>query len=203
MMNRRAFELSIGTVVSLVLILIIFSASLYFIRQFFITIPATSEAIDQDTEAHIRDLLREGKTVALPLNKRTTVRGGQTTAWLGIENKLGQQNDFRLSVVFDTGFDVHERPLTTVEATHITNNWLLYNDGPYTIPNNAFKATLIRLKAGDTITADGASTPRGYYVFNVCVYHTALTPPCTQLQADATPDAFYTGKLYKLILEVV
>jgi hypothetical protein len=203
MIDKRGFELSIGTVVSLVLIIIIFSASLFFIRQFFIKIPAAAENIDKETEAQIRDLLREGNLVALPINKKTLVRGEQDTYWLGIENKLNKQTDFRIAIVFNAAYDTRERPITNVDAAHITQRWALYNPGPYTIPNAAFKAALIRVEAGDTIDLSGTPTPKGYYVFNVCVYHTAQTPPCTQAQADATPDLFYTGKLHKLLIEVV
>ena len=202
-MNKKAFELGIGTVVSLVLIIIIFSSSLFFIRQFFIKIPIAAENIDAETEAQIRDLLRDGQLVALPINKKTLVRGEQDTYWLGIDNKLNKQADFRIAVVFNAAYDTREKPITNVDAGHITQRWVLYNPGPYTIPNAAFKAALIRTEAGNTIDTAGTSTPKGYYVFNVCVYHTPQTPPCTQTQADATPDLFYTGKIHKLLLEVV
>ena len=69
-MNKKALELSITFIVLLIISITIFAGSLFFLQKFYKTATETREAIDRQTEAEIRALLRGGSPVAIPLAKQ-------------------------------------------------------------------------------------------------------------------------------------
>ncbi|MBI4145610.1 hypothetical protein HY493_05405 [Candidatus Woesearchaeota archaeon] len=202
-MDKRGFELSIGFFVILILTVIIFAGSLWFLRQFYTTTEEFRQELDRDTEAQLVSLIRDGNIVAIPLNKARLSRGKGATFWLGVQNVLGRNSEFGVSVEFSKGFDAQETEIMETSPVYITNNWVLYSPGPHAIKNNDYQAIPIRVVVGDSI-ADNAPTPQGTYSFNVCVWDVSqygATPPGT-CDANSDLSVWYTKKIYKIFVEV-
>lgn len=200
-MNKRGFEISISTIVWLIITLVIFSGSIYFIKEFFLKATGFEKQIDSDTRKQIENLIRDGKTVAIPINKKTVNRGTGTTYWLGVQNILSKETPFSIAVEFDKAYDFREREIQAADKGYLESHWILRQADPLVIPQGAFKDTPIYIQAGDRMS-DADTTQKGFYVFNVCVFNTTKTYECTPNQLRIHPNVFYTRSLYKLLVEV-
>lgn len=203
MKGKKAFELTATFLVILILTIVIFTSSIYFTKKFFTTAEQMRATIDRQTEAEIEALLfQEGSLVALPLFKKTIVRGKQDNFGLGIRNILEKTENFYVYISFSKGFSPEEEIITTTDSEYINTKWLLYNPGPYQIANNEFEMVPI-LANVDLEMADGVTTQKGTYSFNVCVI--SGPPPsgfdCGSPQKPLPP-AVYGGKIYKMYVEV-
>ncbi len=199
-MNKRGFEIAVSTIVWLTITLIIFSGSIYFINKFFTTAIGFEKQIDADTRKNIENLIKDGKVVVIPINKKTVARGTGATYWLGVQNTFTRQQQFTVTVDCGKAFDFRERPIGTADPGYINSKWVLMDKTPLEIPQGASRDIPIYIQAGDRMS-DSDTTQKGYYVFNVCVFNSTRTD-CTAKQVKATPDAFYTKRLYKLVVEV-
>ena len=197
MAKKKGLELSINFFVTLIIIIVIFSGSLFFIRNFFRAATQIGEQIDRDTEAQIRALFSGGGVIALPFNKHTIKRGKEEVYWLGILNIDETNEQYHVQVAFKDAFTPDEDFIVGYDREYIDDNWVLYSEGPYTIPLNLHKSIGVLVKVGDKMSAD-AITQRGTYVFNVCV----SKDPVSDCASLPTTVGLYTGKVYKLFVEV-
>ena len=196
-------ELTVGFFVILTLTVIIFAGSLYFLRQFYTATETVRQQIDQDTESQILSLIRDGNVVAIPINKARLPAGNGASFWVGTQNILGEEKDFGLIVTFSKAFDSNEEQILQADPAYITQRWVLYSAGPHTIKNNDYKAIPVHIVAGDTI-ADSVNTPPGTYSFNVCLWDTSQygTVAPGDCGISGANDVWYTGKVYKIFVEV-
>jgi hypothetical protein len=199
-MHKKAFELSATFIVILILTIVIFTSSMYFTRKFFSAAEELKESVDANTEAQIKALLDDGNLVAMPINKITIHRGTHANYGIGIMNVIGAQKDFVISVEFNSAYTLEEEPIEDADGEWIDDKWLLYSNGPHPIQNNDKKTVPIRVTA-DSAMADGISTQLGIYVFNVCVDYQgdAESFKCDKY---SSPSDFYSGKVYRLYVEV-
>lgn len=202
-LKKRGLELSVSFFVILILTIIIFAGSLYFLRQFYTATETLRQELDRDTEAQLQALIRDGSIVAVPLNKATLARGKGATFWVGVQNILNQQKNFGIDVSLSNAYTPEEEIIQEADRQFITQNWVLVTLGPHVIKNNEFKAIPARIVVGSTI-APSVPTPPGTYSFNVCVWDMSEygnTPP--GLCGDYAPNQpWYTGKVYKIFVEV-
>jgi len=206
-MNKKGMELAISFFVTLIIALVVFSGSIYIVKQFFTTATETRENIDRQTEAEIQSLLREGTPVAIPLSKKRIVKGKSDTFWVGIENILEQDNEFYVRACFSNAFDTNGQIMIEPEAGFIENNWILYSEGPHAIPKNDFKAVSIFVNV-DQKSATGIRTEKGTYTFNVYVGKDIFFDTCDQLRAlsigelNSLPYLYYDKRPRRLTIEV-
>jgi len=197
-MNKKGFELAIGFIVTLIITLVIFSGSIYFVGQFFKTATETQEEIDSQTEAEIQALLSDGSPIAIPLSKKNLLRGKSDIIWLGIRNILDEETDFYTKVCLSNAFDVEENVITLAEAGYIETNWILYKEGPHTIGKDKFKTINLLFRVDDKFTFAGDGTQKGTYTFNVYVATSQIPDSCNTLTTTSigtlTSEAF--GYLY-------
>lgn len=197
---KRGFQVSIGMMVILILTLIIFMGSLYFIRQFYSATEEFRTTIDENTEEQLKALIRDGSIVAIPINKVKLNRGDGDVFGIGIQNILKEQKDFGLKVQFSSAFTQQEEPIFAIES-YIDENWILYDPGPHAIQNNEFKSIPIAIVVGDS--ADGsARTEDGIYSFNVCVWDMGLHGPDIGDCAVGNTLTYPQGKVFKIFVEV-
>lgn len=203
MHGKKAFELSATFLVILILTIVIFTGSIYFTKRFFTTAEQMRATIDRQTEAEIEALLfQQGSIVALPMFKKTVVRGKHTTFGLGIRNILERTENFYVLVSFSKGFTPEEEIIPTTDSEYINTKWLLYSPGPYRIVHNQFEMVPI-LTNVDLRIAEGFATERGIYSFNVCVIAGPIPSgfDCSNPPKPLPPQV-YGGKIYKLYVEV-
>jgi hypothetical protein len=209
--GKKAFELTATFLVTLILIIVIFTGSIYFTKRFFSSAEQMRAEIDQQTEAEIEALLyQEGSLVAMPKFKKAIARGQSATFGLGIRNVLDKSQDFYVDVAFTRAFKADETEIGETSPTYIDSHWLLYSPGPYTIQNNELQMIPILANA-HTAMADKITTEKGIYSFNVCVYFDDVGTPladvekltCGSPSKAAIPEVIYGGKIYKMYVEVV
>jgi len=203
MKGKKAFQLTATFLVILILTVVIFTGAIYFTRQFFSTAEQMRATIDRQTEAEIEQLLyQEGALVALPVFKKTTIRGKSDTFALGIKNVLERTGQFYVTIEFSKAFTPGEEIIPTADATYINTKWLLYSQGPYTIPNNKLEMIPVLIMA-DLKMAEGIATEKGTYSFNVCVFQGVIPSgfSCASPPRPLPPE-IYGGKVYKIYLEV-
>ncbi len=202
-MARRGMELTVGFFVILILTVIIFAASLYFLRQFYTSTDTFREAIDRDTESQIQALIRDGSVVAIPINKATLSEGNGASFWVGIQNILDKEKQFGMNVQFSKAFTPLEEQILEADPDYISSHWALYSEGPNVIKNNEFKTFPVRIVVGSEITP-GVPTKPGTYAFNVCLwdideYGESAPADCGVSSAN---EVWYTRKIYKIFVVV-
>jgi hypothetical protein len=202
-MNKKAFELTATFLVILILTIVIFTGAIYFTKKFFTSAEQMRGTIDRQTEAEIEALLyQQGSLVALPIFKKDVARGKQTTFGLGIRNVIEKTENFYVIVAFSKGFTPEEEVITETDPDYMNTKWLLYNQGPYPIANNKLEMVPI-LASVDLNIAEDEHTQKGTYAFNICVF--AKTIPTGFNCASPPrplPDSVYSGKVYKMYVEV-
>jgi len=198
---KRGFQLSIGMMVILIITLIIFIGSIYFIRQFYTATEEFRKDIDENTESQLRALIRDGSIVAVPINKATLKRGSGESFWIGIQNILKEQRDFGVKVQFTGAFDQEEIPIDEVVDQYIDENWVIYSSGPHTIQNNEFESVLVGIVVGETVDGN-FKTPDGIYSFNVCVWDWTTHGSDIDICDRGSDQLYPPNKVFKIFVEV-
>ena len=203
MRGKKAFELTATFLVILILTIVIFTGAIYFTKRFFTTAEQMRGTIDKQTQAEIEALLyQQGSIVALPTFRKTVSRGKQTTFGLGVRNILEETKNFYVVVSFSKAFTPDEEIITGPDSPYIDSKWLLYHQGPYSIPNNKLEMIPILVNA-DLEMADALTTEKGIYSFNICVLvGQPLGFDCANPPRPLPPHV-YGDKIYKMYVEVV
>ena len=211
MMNKRGIEFSIGMIVGLILSILIFSMSLYFVFKWFGSAEELKGEIDKQTREQIMSALKSGnQLVAIPISIQETKRGSAVNFGVGVLN-IASEDSFSLAVSFSGAF-TPDGKIIPVDQNYINQKWIgsTTTVDTFTLKKNEEKLVPLLLKA-DVSTAPGIATQIGDYVFNMCVYKKPLSsddPPrpyaeCSKNQFQINADAFYTKKIYQLVIRVV
>lgn len=209
MMNKKAMEFSIGMIVGLILSILIFSMSLYFVFKWFGSAEELKGEIDRQTQQQIMSALKTGnQLVAMPISIQEGKRGSAVTFGVGVRN-IAAEDDFSMAVSFSGAF-TPDGKVIPVEKTYIDQKWLGTSAtvDTFTLKKNEEKLIPILLKA-DVSTAPGVSAQKGDYVFNLCVYKQPLRSDgqpyaeCSKNQFQINSDAFYTKKIYQIVIRVI
>ncbi|PIN76239.1 hypothetical protein COV18_00370 [Candidatus Woesearchaeota archaeon CG10_big_fil_rev_8_21_14_0_10_37_12] len=207
--SKKGFEISISMIVMLILGIILFTLSLYYLTNWFGEAEELQAVLDKQTEDQIINSLRIGnKLVAIPISVQTVTKGKRVSFGLGIRN-VGDPRQFSVGIVFSKAYTPDGQ---TIEADEqfIQDNWL----GRFTamrggmIMRNQQQVIPIGIRAYPNI-GSGKATTNGDYTFNVCVYDTSLTAnnevphPCPRTPDEFNPAEVYTGKVYQVTVRVV
>ncbi len=212
MMNKRGMEFSIGMIIGLILSILVFSLSLYFVFKWFGSAEELKGEIDKQTQAQITSALKTGnQLVAIPLSIQEAKRGSAVNFGVGVRN-IATEDDFSLAISFSGAFtpDGKVIPVESRPGGHIETKWIGSSAtvDTFTLKKNEEKLIPLLLKA-DVSTAPGVSTQKGDYVFNMCVYKQPLRSdgnpyaPCNKDQFQTNADAFYTKKIYQIVVRVI
>jgi len=209
MMNKKGMELSMGLIVVLILSILIFSMSLYFVFKWFGQAEQLKGEIDKQTREQILSALKTGnQLVAIPISVLEAKRGAIVNFGVGVRNILAEDK-FSMAVRFSGAYMPDGKALP-VDPEYVSNKWLgaFAITDTFVLKKNEEKLLPILIKA-DVNMAQGKPTQRGDYVFNVCVYKAPLrsdgTPPakCEVGQFQTNPEVFYTKKIYQIVLRVI
>jgi len=213
MMNKHGFELSIGMVVTLILTILIFSLSVYFLFNWFGKAKELQAEIDRQTKEQIMTALTAGnQLVAIPIAIQQTKRGSWAAFGVGVRN-IASETQFSMSTRFSGAYTPDGREICRtgdVCADYIQEKWLgnFATTPTFTLKKNEQKIIPLPVKAELNI-AQGTQTTKGDYVFNVCVYDKPLRSdgappwPCTIAAFDEDSSVFYTGKIYQVTVKIV
>ena len=176
--NKKAIELTINFLVMLILAVVVFGLGMKFMVQFFAGAQKQQAALDQQTKSRIEGLLSSGERVAVPLNKKTLIRGEGDTIGIGISNVVSDkpENDFYVKIACAG---------TCTNAPEVTYS------PKHAIENN--KQTVVL-----TYFQTKKNTPSMSYIFNVCV---SRDNPLTSCDAAVVND-LYDKTLHKVYITV-
>ncbi|VVB81896.1 Uncharacterised protein [uncultured archaeon] len=201
MMNKKAFEMSIGMIVIIILSVLIFSLSLYFVFKWFGSAEELKAQIDRQTQEQIVAALQTGnQLVAIPIAVQDAKRGASANFGVGIRN-INVDKDFSLALGFSGAYQPDGKTIDC-DPAYIEQYWL----GSFSsvdigrIKKNELKVVPFLIKA-DLNVAPGKPAPAGDYIFNVCVFD-GLPAPCNIEQFKVSSGAFYTGKIYQVTVKV-
>src|SRR3989338_10020407 len=160
-LNKKGIELSVNFLVSIIIILVIFSGSVLIIRNFFINANEIQNQLDTQTQNRIRELLNNDDIVVVFDSRRTIQQGEGEIFGVGVWN-LGSQNDwdsFNVKIRCDIGYNRDEDEILCEDTTSKNYFDVLYDDA-WSIQNNEKTIGSVRIgvKKG---------TPSGTYIFNV------------------------------------
>ena len=203
--NKKGFELSIGFIVMLIIVLIVFMGSIYFIKEFFYKAEELKYEIERSTQEQIESLLQQGSLVSLPVNMKETNIGKGLTFGLGIRN-VGDTKGFRLVVSFNKAIDsLGEVIVDESYKDFINENWLLYDNNEFFLDSNELKVFPIAVRPDFNIQEAEATLP-GTYLFNICVFADAVTDDsaCSidAFKFSESKQEYYTKKMYSLMIKV-
>lgn len=209
MMNKKAFEMSVGMIVIIILSVLIFSMSLYFVFKWFGSAEELKAEIDKQTKEQIMSALQSGnQLVAIPIAVQEAKRGTSANFGIGVRN-IGAEKDFSLALSFSGAYQPDGKPIDC-NPEYMAQNWL----GAFSASNlgklkkNEQKVFPFLIKA-DLNIASGRPAPKGDYIFNVCVYDVPLSVnneapvPCDIENFKYSSAVFYTSKIYQVTVKIV
>ena len=130
MHSRGALELSINTLVIIILSLVILAGGLTLLYTFIGGATDIKAQLDEQTNQELERLLVEqGKQVALPLHVATVYRGETHVFGLGILNIGGESvgEKFQVLVSLNKVVDEQEQDITSLVSRSEVEQWVLYN----------------------------------------------------------------------------
>lgn len=213
--NKRGMEIAISTIVIIIISVVIFSMSLYFVFKWFGQAEELKAEIDKQTKEQITTALKSGnQLVAIPFSIQETKRGNPITFGAGVRY-IGPDTEkqFSTATSFSGAYTPDGKTIcaqTDQCAQHIQQTWLgnFAITPTFTLKKNEEKLIPILIRVDSNI-ASGRQTPIGDYIFNLCVYDKPLDingqpfAECTTGQYKNSPDAFYTNKIYQLVIKVI
>jgi len=206
-MNKKGFEISAGFIVTLIIVIVVFIGSIYFIKMFFFKAEELKAEIERSTQEEIESLLQEGSLVALPINAKDIKTGRTETFGLGVRN-IGNTKGFNVVVNFNKAIDSLGNVIFDDSyADFINDNWVLYDTNEFFLDSNKLKVIPIAVKP-DFYVQQGESTIPGTYLFNVCVFVDQGVVSSDLCSVDAfkfstDKKEYYTKKMYSLMVKVI
>lgn len=138
-LKKKGFELSINFIVTIILILVIFTSSVYLVNKFFSEAMSLHAQLDQQTKEKIWELLNEREIVVLPDSDRPAAQINQNQIFaLGIWNIQPKSSDiqFTVNLTFDKGFTKDGDPINSCQngvgcascfQQYYFQNWVVKN----------------------------------------------------------------------------
>jgi hypothetical protein len=132
MRKKATFQLSVNFIVIIVICLVIFIFSIFFIKNFFTHATDLKDLWDERTQSEIEKILDDGSRVALPFDKKTIIAGEFDTFGVGILNVMDNYNpaNFRAEFKFNKAFDKADNPICIGPSDcGPPDTWLQTTDG--------------------------------------------------------------------------
>ncbi len=199
--GKKGFEFSVGIIVLLIISLLIFSLSIYFMFKWFGEAKQLESEVDRRTREQMIDVLKAGnQLVVLPFSVQDVKKGDFAEFALGVRNVVTERS-FSFAISFSSAYFPNGIPIT-VDKSYVNQNWLgnFVAGSLGTIKRNEEKLVQVTIRAAPNIGAK--PTVQGDYVFNLCIY---AGPPvdCSIAEFENNPGRFYTGKIYQVTVRVV
>ena len=201
-MNKKGIEFSVGIIVLLIFSILIFSISVYLLFKWFGDVDTLSAEIDKQTRAEVMNSLRAGnKLVSIPFPVQVVKRGQPATFGVG-ERNPATSREFSMQASYSGASAPDGKPVS-VDRQYVDSKWLgsFKEIGPFLLQKNEQKVMPVLIKA-DVNTALGVATQKGDYVFNVCVYDSSSVAPCSLDAYKTNVAAFYSAKIYQVVVRV-
>jgi len=136
--TRGAIDLSIETLVIIIISLVVLSAGITLIYQFIGGAEDIKAQLDLKTQDELERLLvGQGKKVALPLHVATVPRGDSHVFGLGILNTYDATESFQVQIRLNKVTDETKADVTAQVDQLNVAGWALYNTAPVAIESNA------------------------------------------------------------------
>jgi hypothetical protein len=105
--SKKGVEIAASTMVILIISVLIFGYSIYFLFDMWRGVEEISGQIDVQTKSQIDSLLRDPRSkVAIPLTKKTVFSGGETFFWIGIKNVGDNPATFKIKTEFSGAYSL-------------------------------------------------------------------------------------------------
>ncbi|MBS3148429.1 hypothetical protein J4219_06075 [Candidatus Woesearchaeota archaeon] len=206
--NKKGMEFAVGFIVMLILTIVVFGIAISLLFKWFGQAEELQAEIDKKTQEQILAALRTGnQLVVIPFSIQETTRGNPVSFGIGVRN-VGSEGQFSMALSY-SGAYAPDGSTIAVDPAYVATNWLgNFNVvDTFTLKRNQQDVKPVLLRA-DVNVANGRPTPKGDYVFNLCVYNKPLRAdgtaeaPCEIGQFRTNPAVFYTGKIYQITLRV-
>ena len=205
--NKKAgFTLSVNFLVTLIIVIAIFTSSLYLVKRFYTGAEKIKETYDQRTVAEIERLLDDGSRVAIPFDKKTIYNGKYNTFGIGVLNTLniGSANDFNISFRFSkaytrTNSKICDRVDTDTANCGKPDEWLQTTSGFGTDLSGVHIVKSVRNNDQEKflLGVGVEKAPKGTYIIDLNVsWHNNSDP------VPANWDWVQYDRLHKLYIEV-
>ena len=209
--GKRGFELSITFIVTLIICVVIFASSIYFIGKFWGWSIIFGKELDASIQKEIEDLLASGQTVALVPSTVELSPGEHQVIGIGISNTLKERARFFILIGFSTAKSPDGGTVNGTDAPSL-EKWLLYDkDDPtvYTLDSGGHFSTPLLIKPNYIIDTNNPrlSTPKGTYVYKVCVLRALPAGPVPDMETalntcrgnyEEFGQQLYTGTVHNL-----
>ncbi len=175
-LNKKGMELSMSVLVLLIISIIIFSYSLYFLYDIWKGVAPIEAQLDEYTQQAIEQMLNnQVELVAIPFHSKNAKIGETVVYWMGIRNVENTAKTFKAKLEFGKAFTLDGRKeLENVEERKL-NEWL-GNSADFEIGKigaKQYEIVSLGITVGDyTDSTEQTTTQSGIYIFEVCVYHT-------------------------------
>ena len=158
-MNKRAIELSINFLVIVIISLVMLSTGILLIKRYFGTAEEIKAQLDEQTVAHIEELLEEGDVVAMPL-KRKTIGSGETGIFgLGVLNINEQPETFTVEIALSQLVKKDKTTAAPAQLEYDPTDWLLYEKS-FTLDYKESRKIPIRVAVPGGVFS-------GTYIYNI------------------------------------
>lgn len=170
-MKKKGMELQINFIVTLIIIIVIFTSSLALMFELFLKADWMQKQVMIELEARMDELFSQGEKVAIPSPVKNLEIGKYGFMGVGILNYGSQtaSNKFMIHVSCDSAFDEEDNPFTEFPACSSGGtDWngcfiTLPRDSDITIDNNKKEKMFIK------IAAKTNEIPSGKYNFKAYV----------------------------------
>ncbi len=166
--NRKGLELSVSVLVMLIISIVIFSYSMYFLYSLIKETPAIEKILDKQTEQAIEQMISQGtELVVIPYHSKTAEIGETVVYGLGLRNVNDEAKNFQLEMEFSKAF-THDMKLINDADPRKMEEWLGTNKRLDLGMVNAKQ--LIKEPLGITVgeyISDTEPTVQGIYIFTV------------------------------------
>jgi len=199
--GKKGIELSITTLVVIIISIIILIYSVYLIYNIMTQASIIEKDIEQRSEKEIESVMNDPREIiSIPFEERKGKIKSQNTFLIGVRNLFDSTNDFSSIISFDTATDSYGRVID-VDNDFIEKEWLgnyrLLN--PQKIESLEYKQLKLIIKPSDRVS-NKKNTPNGDYVFNICVFN-GLQPPVDSC-INENKKLFYNNEINKVIISI-
>ncbi|PIN81136.1 hypothetical protein COV11_02570 [Candidatus Woesearchaeota archaeon CG10_big_fil_rev_8_21_14_0_10_30_7] len=166
--TKKGIQLSINVLVLMIISIVIFSFSMYFLYKYIPT--STPEELDVMTQQAIeRMIFQDNKLVAIPYNSKPARIGETVLFGLGVRNVFNDAREFEVQLEFSKAFSYNMQELTNVDSRTM-QKWLGTNVNLNLGKLNAkeLKKEPLGITVGEYIK-QGELTKPGIYFFTIKV----------------------------------
>lgn len=177
-MNRTAaVELSLNFFITILLSLVVLTASITILYRFISESERTQQDLDERTKEQLSALLDQGNQIVIPFSRQTISKGEEHVFGIGILN-IFDQKEFKLTIELSSA---ESKEGVDISREIDIKQWASYIDTPFTLDKNQRHTVRVLIGVPDEAKS-------GTYIFNAKV---------TEGPASAAP------KLYDTIKKIV